>query len=551
MAWNRPFGFSNTAITGMEKVGNFVVGYPTQGFHYVVGTLGIDIYGGPDETHGYIIVREWGAGRNTPDGRVANLGFWRSNGRTESAFIDLASRVSGQSFASGDAAKAWLHANNYWSSWLPSALAGGEPNLSDDFSGGGGGSNPTATPTVTPTSTPTATPTSTPTATPTSTPTSTPTPTPTSTPTATPTVTPTPTPTVTPTATEVVTPTPTPTTTAVGPTPTPTEAITSNAICSDQNLIVQVNDGPIGEPVEPLVTYYGSRAAMIYNSVIPSTYQEGTTNYAVNFTINSYNFPNRGEDVYCVTSATGETSIGVWDLKRGKTNPNNNVVGVDDIMSSGEMMFPSYNSNSNSNSGLDMYSMQNPSYMFQLTYANPFGSGNLYTRTEIRINSVDKNGNDRETQLDQLVGNSGIIKFRQNPKFKTNINTPDDQACWYTVENYAEYRFDENAFYKVAQSDGSYTYYWSPGAPLNNANQYNQINVSEPNMGGSGPWTGESYIGSLQRGSTPDGGVTTYDGIRPNINVGTIQCNGFPSNIGNYVYDFSFDFPLSISIELD
>jgi len=330
--------------------------------------------------------------------------------------------------------------------------------------------------------------------------------------------------------------------------------VTPHAICSDENLIVQINDGPIGEPVQPLVTYYGSRSAMIYNSVTPSTYQSGTTNYAVNFTVNSYNFPDDyGKAVNCIASATGETTIGVWDLKSGQSNPNNNVIGVDDQVTAGQMMYPAYLTKSDQASSTPMYGENNPFRPFDLYFTNTdivAGTG-IYARTEIRINSVDANGNDRETQLDQLVGNSGILTFRQNPIFKTNPAASDTDACWYTVENYASYRFDADAFYKVLQSDGSYTYYYSPGAPASNPNQFNQILTSEANMGNSGSWYGQSYNGSLQRAVTPDAGVTTYDGVRPNINVGNIQCNGFTFNVGYYVYDFSFDFPISISIELD
>jgi len=379
---------------------------------------------------------------------------------------------------------------------------------------------------------------------------------PTSTPVPTATVEPTPTSTEAPVPTATVEPTPTSTeapvpTATVEPTPTSTDVVSPNAICSDQNIIVQVNDGPIGEPVEPLVTYYGSRAAMIYNSVTPSTYQVGNTDYSVNFTVNSYNFQNRGDDVDCTTSATGESTIGVWDLKKGKSNPNNNVIGVDDQVTAGQMMYPAYLTNSNQATFTPMYGENNPFRPFDLYFTNnDIASGGVHARTELRINSVDANGNDRETQLDQLIGNSGIIKFRQNPKFKTNPTTADNQACWYSVENYASYRFDSNTFYKVLQSDGSYTYYYSPGSPVGNPTQYNQILTSEPNMGGSGSWYGQSYNGSLQRATTPDNGTTTYDGVRPSINVGTVQCNGFTATVGD-TFDLSHDFPISISVVLD
>ena len=676
--WTRPFARNTTGSTipGTKQFGDFAIGYPTVGYE----NTGLKWYAAPDESLGYIIARPDPTGRLAADDTIAYLGFWRSEGRTETAFIELVVRATGQSFTTGDDAQTWLIDNGYWSSWRTLAnrplfsdqtidgdtkgftrvtdvsdlkkkaaptlnpdgsyTSGLVPYTNDnidfnnltvedlqcitsvgvdypsdsvgisttagvpygpvryygtlevgnklfqatgavdtplanksiitiwqprDYVRRGGytrnwihstNSSATAGETVyeyhiatdgdgvitklvqfqvinesdanCPTPEPTATATPEPTATATPEPTATEVP-----PTATPE----------PTATEVP-----PTATPVLSTPTPTSA----AICSDPNLIVQVNDGPIGQPVEPLVTYYGSRAAMIYNNVTPSTYQAGTTDYTVNFTINSYNFPNRGDAVNCITSATGETTLGVWNLKKGKSNPNNNVIGVDDQVTAGQMMYPAYLTKSDQAYFTPMYGENNPNRPFVLyAISADINSGGTYARTELRINSVDADGNDRETQLDQLVGNSGILTFRQNPIWKTNASASDVDACWYTVENYASYRFDADAFYKVLQSDGSYTYYYSPGAPASNPNQFNQILTSESNMGGSGSYYGESHIGSLQRAVTPDGGVTTRDGVRPNINVGSIQCNGFTFNVGTYQYDFDFNFPISISVELD
>lgn len=322
-------------------------------------------------------------------------------------------------------------------------------------------------------------------------------------------------------------------------------------ICADPNVVVQINDGPIGEPVTPLVTYYGSRYALSYNSVTPSTYQAGSTDYTVNFTVNSFNFDNKGDDVDCITSATGETTIGVWTLKKGKSNPNNNVIGVDDQVTAGQMMYPAYLTQNSQAYFTPMYGENNPIRPFSSYFINnSIASPGVYARTEIRINSVDGNGVDRETELDQLIGNSGILTFRQNPIFKTNINTPDVDACWYTVENYAKYRFDANAFYKVLQPDGSYTYYYSPDSQGGTA--LTTISNPEPNMGGSGTWTGQSWSGSLQRGETPNnfpGGANTTNGIRPFFG-GTIQCNGFTSQ-PYPAPDFTFTDPISISIEVD
>jgi hypothetical protein len=48
---------------------------------------------------------------------TASLGFKRSTSLTEASFIEVANSISGQDFASGNAASTWLTDNGYWNNW--------------------------------------------------------------------------------------------------------------------------------------------------------------------------------------------------------------------------------------------------------------------------------------------------------------------------------------------------------------------------------------------------------------------------------------------------
>ena len=266
MATTRPFARNTgTPIYGTTQYGNIITGDIDVDYSSDYG--GVKWWMGPDELLGYIVAFEDPTGNhpNPVGSNEAYIGFYRSAGCTEQDFLDLLKKIpfsSGQVFADGDDARAWLINNGYWTSWgvtapdcsgipsTPTPTPTPTPTLTP---------TPTATPTVTPTGTPTPTPTPTPTLTPTPTATPTPegdfllmesedsllqenedfilletptpTPVPTDTPTPTPTITSTPTitptltstPTATPTSTPTITPTPTPTVGATStPTPTPT-----------------------------------------------------------------------------------------------------------------------------------------------------------------------------------------------------------------------------------------------------------------------------------------------------------------------------------------
>ena len=182
MATAQPFAYnpSRQLISGTTQSGDFAVGIPVTGF-----TGSPQFWNGPDEDLGYIIAQPVPAGNQpNPLGIPAYLGFFRSDGFSDSAFLNLVNSVSGQNFANSLLAYNWLSDNGYYTDFIP------------------------ITPTPTPTNTVTPTVTQTPTMTASAT--MTPTPSITASQTVTPTTTRTPTPTITITPTNTRTPTPTP-----------------------------------------------------------------------------------------------------------------------------------------------------------------------------------------------------------------------------------------------------------------------------------------------------------------------------------------------------
>ena len=206
MATFRPPFAYNTGepISGTTQYGNFVIGNVEVDYSSDYG--GVKWWASPEEITGFVIGTSRPGGQPVPSGvtGTANVGFWRSKGKTDEAFLDLANYIgfkNGQPpFATINDAEIWLESNGYYTSFIAPTPT------------------PTSTIANTPTTTTTPTNTETPTGTPTATPTNTETPTPTQTPTTTTTLTATQTPTTTTTLTATQTPTQTPTRT---PTPTP------------------------------------------------------------------------------------------------------------------------------------------------------------------------------------------------------------------------------------------------------------------------------------------------------------------------------------------
>lgn len=121
MATTRPFVFNTGAtVSGTEKVSNITAGTPTSGF----SSSGVTGWrSGPDEDLGYVIAytasgpRTAGGGIETISG--TSIYYKRSLGKTDSAFLKIANEVGSTSFSSASAAKTWLNANGFWTTFQP------------------------------------------------------------------------------------------------------------------------------------------------------------------------------------------------------------------------------------------------------------------------------------------------------------------------------------------------------------------------------------------------------------------------------------------------
>jgi len=147
-AYNTGGPISGTTQYNDLAVGNIDVEYSTN-------YGGVQWWASPEEVTGYIIGNSRPGGQPSPSGVIgtANVGFWRSKGRTDQDFLDLANYLGAKNgqptFTTTNDAEVWLESNGYYTSF----------NL------------PTPTPTVTQTSTPQVTSTPTPSVTNTQTPT--------------------------------------------------------------------------------------------------------------------------------------------------------------------------------------------------------------------------------------------------------------------------------------------------------------------------------------------------------------------------------------------
>ena len=112
MSVSRPFAYNTgSTISGTIQVGDLAVGTPSSGF------TGMDWWNGADEELGYVIAYPLPDGNLAPDGRMAQVQFWRSSVLNEGSFITLAEYLTGQTFLTGDEASTYLTTNGYWNSW--------------------------------------------------------------------------------------------------------------------------------------------------------------------------------------------------------------------------------------------------------------------------------------------------------------------------------------------------------------------------------------------------------------------------------------------------
>jgi hypothetical protein len=315
MAIQKIFAYNTgSLISGTTQVGDIAISEAD--VEYSADFGGLQWWGGPDETNGYVIAHTDPSGSHDgAAGGSANLGFWRSTGLTDSDFLILCNsippRIGDTPFTNTNDAYVWLNSNGYWTSFIP------------------------VTPTPTPTNEVTLTPTPSSTVTPTPTVTNTQTPSPTPTgvgqlinpilvgldeylevgtdeylmfvdPAG-----PTPTPTVTPTNTETPTPTPTSTSVPVSPTPTITQTETTTPT--------------------PSVTNTQTPSATPTFTPTPSTSPVPVTGYGYNLVALPYNLPTSGNSIMNAASGTtGSTLINELTItNRGFYFSSIDSIGVD------------------------------------------------------------------------------------------------------------------------------------------------------------------------------------------------------------------------------
>jgi hypothetical protein len=154
-----PFAYNpGVPISGTTQYNDLAVGNVDVDYSSNYG--GVQWWASPEEVTGYIIGNTRPGGQPIPSGvtGTAQVGFWRSKGRTDQAFLDLANYIGAKNgqptFTTTNQAEIWLESNGYYTSFnLPTPTPTSTPAMT-----------PTMTPTrtLTPTPTPTVTPTNTP-----------------------------------------------------------------------------------------------------------------------------------------------------------------------------------------------------------------------------------------------------------------------------------------------------------------------------------------------------------------------------------------------------
>ena len=108
-------------VFGTTQVGDIAVSEISVEYSDNYG--GLQWWGGPDETNGYVIAHTDPSGSHDGgSGGSAYLGFWRSSGLTDQSFLDLCNsippRIGDTPFTTTSQASAWLTANGYWTSFI-------------------------------------------------------------------------------------------------------------------------------------------------------------------------------------------------------------------------------------------------------------------------------------------------------------------------------------------------------------------------------------------------------------------------------------------------
>jgi hypothetical protein len=118
MPISRPFAFNveRINVSGTYNIGNLCVVDSSITMSDSPGNL--TFWNGPDEELGYCIGKSVPSqNQPTPVGNVGNVGFWRTNGFTDDAFLKLVNTITGQNFTNTPTACAYLDSNGYWTSY--------------------------------------------------------------------------------------------------------------------------------------------------------------------------------------------------------------------------------------------------------------------------------------------------------------------------------------------------------------------------------------------------------------------------------------------------
>lgn len=116
MATSRPFAYNTgSTLSGTVQYGNIAV--------LTGNTLpsGVQWWNGPDEDLGYVIARQNVSGNQpNPVGIAAYIEFFRTASFNDSQFVNLTNYITGQNLSTANAAKDYLFANGYWTSFTGS-----------------------------------------------------------------------------------------------------------------------------------------------------------------------------------------------------------------------------------------------------------------------------------------------------------------------------------------------------------------------------------------------------------------------------------------------
>ena len=118
MAIARPFAFNvdRINVSGTYNIGDLCVVDSSISTSDSPGNL--TFWNGPDEELGYCIGKSVSTlNQPTPIGNVGNVGFWRTNGFSDSSFLNLVNAITGQNFTNTPTACAYLDSNGYWTSY--------------------------------------------------------------------------------------------------------------------------------------------------------------------------------------------------------------------------------------------------------------------------------------------------------------------------------------------------------------------------------------------------------------------------------------------------